>query len=227
MKNMGFTSLRIAEPKPIDDPAWYEREAGKMAWDAVDLLGQRREFPTIDAALSDATLVAGTTWKPPEGYSALPPRALAGALLDGAGSGRVALLFGQESIGLTLEAMTRCSILGAIPASPEYASLNLAQSVLIFLYEIRMEALGRFPVQPPESDGRAELQPPERAEVEAFYARLEEALGSIGYFEGTSAPHMTREVRKIFNRSITTRRELAILEGIVHRMRLRQPRGRR
>lgn len=197
-----------------------------MAWDAKDLLHARREHPSLEEALARASFVAGTTWRPPQGHDVLAPRPLARALLEAAGRGEVALLLGQESIGLTLEALGRCQILGSIPTSPRYGSLNLAQAALLFLYEIRMaamEASGEPPVPAaPPLEGAG--SPPHRSEVEAFYGRLESVLEEIGFFEGDSRRHMALELRKLFNRSIATRRELAILEGIVHRIRLGRPR---
>ena len=198
-----------------------------MAWDAEDLLERRSEHATLDEALAGATLVAGTTGKAPAGYDLLAPRELASRLLEAASRGPVALLFGQESIGLTWEALTRCQLLGRIPASDLYGSLNLAQAVLIFLYEIRMAALAGAPPPGPVSPPAPDESPPGRSEIEAFYSRLEEALAAIGYFEGTSRPHMIHELRRLFNRSITTRRELRMLEGIVHRLRLGLPRAPR
>lgn len=222
MKNMGFTRLALAEPRPVDDPDWFEGEARRMAWDAADVLASRSLHPSIESAVAGAAFVAGTTSKPPPGFEVLAPRALALRLLEAAHAGPVALLFGQESIGLTREALSRCQLLGSIPASDLYGSLNLAQAVLLFLYEIREAAAARETGAPESPARRApeEDVPPSREEVEAFYGRLIEALDSIGFFEGSGQAHMVRELKRIFNRSLTTRRELAILEGIAHRIRL-------
>jgi TrmH family RNA methyltransferase len=227
MKNMGFVSLRIAEPRRFDDPSYFESESRKMAWDAEDVLAAREEHPAIEAAVAGDALVAGATGRPPDGYRVLPPRQLAPLLLDAARSGSVALLFGQESIGLTREAMTRCQVLGSIPTSHRYGSLNLAQATLLFLYEIRMAALDDAPDlrRQPETTPEGDASPPAREEIEGFYGRLTTTLDAIGFFEGSGRAHMVRELRRIFNRSIETRRELRILEGIVNRIRLQLPRG--
>jgi TrmH family RNA methyltransferase len=141
MKNMGIGDLRIAEPRRFDDPGYFDAESRKMAWDAGDLLAARREFPSLDEALADVVLVAGTTSRPPAGHAALSPRDLAPILLEAARSGTVALIFEQENVGLTHDVLSRCQKIGTIPSSAAYPSLNLAQAALVFLYEIRLAAL--------------------------------------------------------------------------------------
>lgn len=219
---MGLTSLRIAEPLNYEDPGFFKSESERMAWAAADLLASRREYETLEAALADAVFVAGTIDEPPDGHTVLTARDLAPVLLDAAASGPVAILFGQERIGLTREALARCQVIGSIPSSEAYGSLNLAQAALIFLYELRLAALGREAprAEPagPAAPGDPDAEPPTQEEVEGFYARLTRTLDEIGYFEGTARAHMVRELRRIFNRALLTRREVRILEGIVHRV---------
>ncbi len=218
--------MRIAEPVAYDDPAFFRSESERMAWDASDLLAAREEYPTLEAAVADAVFVAGTTSDPPDGHTVLSPRDLAPRLIEAARRGPVALLFGQERIGLTREAIARCQALGSIPASTAYASLNLAQAALIFLYEIRLAALRLGPPAgalleeaPPGGPGTlSRTEPPTQAEMEGFYDRLTRTLDLIGFFEGTSREHMVRELRRIFNRALLTRREVRILEGVIHKV---------
>jgi TrmH family RNA methyltransferase len=214
MKNMGFGRLRVADPMRYEDPLFFEAESRRMAWGAADLLAAREEHATIESALADAVIVAGTTSEPPDGHAIVGPRALALRLLDASAEGPVALLFGQEDIGLTREAMARCQILGTIPSAPAYASLNLAQAALIFLYEIRLAAIEAGTVPSGVLPGGA--PPPTQLEMEGFYRRLARALDAAGFFEGTARAHMLREVRRIFNRALLTGREVAILEGMLH-----------
>jgi len=229
MKNMGFARLTIADPMRYDDPLFFQAESERMAWSAVDLLRSREEVPTLEEALADSVLVAGTTSNPPDGHAVLAPRALAPLLLDAAARGPVSLLLGQEDIGLTQEAMARCQVLGSIPSSEAYASLNLSQAALIFLYEIRIAALGddraarrgRTLVAPVEDE---DSFPPTQAGMEGFFGRLTTLLDSVGFFEGTARPHMAREIRRIFNRALLTRREVKILEGIAHSLSRALPR---
>ena len=234
MKNLGFRSLRIVGPARYDDPGYFDREAGRMAWDAADVLAARRESAGIEDAIADAVLVAGTTSRPPRGVEALDPRALAARLLDAAAAGTVALLLARENTGLTKDDLSRCQVLGTIPASAAYPSLNLAQAALVFLYEIRLAALARQPPTAPppavETGARTrgasdeDEEPPRQEELERFHLRLGAALEAIGFFEGSGRAHMDREIRRLFGRAIATRRDLRILEGVARCM-TRRPRG--
>lgn len=202
-----------------DDPSHFDVESSRMAWSAKDVVAAREEAASIEEAVADAVLVAGTTSAPPDGHSVLTPKELAPRLLAATAAGPVALLFGQEDIGLTREAMARCQILGSIPSSPAYASLNLAQAALLFMYEIRMaatEALGPADPPPGAGAGAGGNDPPSQEELEGFYGRLHSLLDSAGFFEGTAKEHMVRELRRVFNRALLTRREIRIFEGVVH-----------
>jgi len=219
MKNMGFSHLVVANPMTYEDPAYFEKEAGRMAWNAVDLLASRQTSPDLDMALAPFHLVIGTTSDPPPGIRLVTPREMAFEVvssLAGTPGTRAALLLGQEDIGLTRENLSRCRILCVIPSSIEYLSLNLSQAALILMYELRLAFLAREPVvaaADPESV-------PTHSEIESFYARLEEVLAEIDFFPGTGRPHMMRsEVRRIFNRSILTGRDLAVMEGLIHQVR--------
>ena len=226
MKNMGFTRLIVANPMSYDDPGWFDDEAGRMAWQASDLLATRRTEPSLDAALLPFDLVVGTTSNPPDGARVMHARDIAAAIaarLVSRPQANVALLLGQENIGLTREDLARCHLVGTIPSSELYPSLNLAQAALVFLYEIRL-ALCAAQTAASDADAPHETTDPGdptaihpiHGELEAFYARLESALEEIGFFQGTARAHMMRELRLIFNRTLLTSRELAILEGVVH-----------
>ncbi len=225
MKNMGFTRLVVADPMTYDDPAYFDSEARRMAWQATDVLEARLTAPDLDEALSPFHIVAGTTSDPPEGARVMPPRELAAELsarLSREPSSCMALLFGQEDIGLTREHLARCHLVGTIPAAFAYPSLNLAQAALLFLYELRLALLEHVgPALCPQAatPKTAPADPlPSHGELEGFHARLERALDDIGFLQGTAKAHMMRELRTIFNRALLTQRELAILEGVVHQV---------
>jgi len=219
MKNMGFTDLRLAEPLSYEDPGSFELEAGRLAWNAADLLGRRREHPSIAAAVADASLLVGFSARSPHGRRGDAPRTLVPRLLEAARRGGVALLFGQENIGLTDDVLARCQMLGTIPSSAGYTSLNLAQSVLVILYELRLAALADAAGgQPPFSADLEDV--PTQQEIDGCFDRLSRALDVVGYFAGTGRAHMERELRIALGGVVSTRRGLTILEGIAHRVQL-------
>lgn len=218
MKNMGFPHLIVANPMTYEDPAYFESEAGRMAWNAADLLASRRTAPDLPTALSPFHLVIGTTSNPPPGIRVLTPREMAAevaATLAATADAQAAILLGQEDIGLTRETLSWCRALCVIPSSDAYASLNLSQAALLFMYELRLKFCEGGAAAPAGGDEA----PPTQAQLESFYARLETLLVDIGFFPGTAKLHMMREVRHIFNRSILTARDLAIMEGLVHQVR--------
>lgn len=217
MKNMGFARLVVADPITYDDASHFDEESRRLAWQAVDVLEGRVTAPDLSTALRPFSLVAGTTSNPPTGARVLTPRELAPVIagrLAGDPTAVVALLFGQEDIGLTREDLACCHVVGRIPSSPAYASLNLAQAALIFLYELRLALAGDggHPGAP------AAAPAPSHGEMEAFLSRLEEALGEIGFLHGASRDHMMRELRLLLHRALLTSREVAIFEGIVRQM---------
>jgi len=218
MKNMGFSRLIVCDPMTYDDPGHFDAEARRMAWQACDLLDRRQTAPDLDAALAPFTFVAGTSSNPLPGSAVLSPRETAtriAAALSADPSAGAAILLGQEDIGLTREQQSRCNVIASIPSSAAYPSLNLSQAALLFLYELRL-ALAE---SPPAADAPLPSPgAPSHGQVEAFYERLATALERIDFFQGTGKEHMMREMRRIFNRACLTRRELAILEGLVHRV---------
>jgi len=216
MKNMGFSRLVIADPVAYDDPRYFDDEARRMAWSAGDLLDARLTAPGLDAALASFTFVVGTSSRPAPPASVVGPREAAAAVvrhLAETRGGQCALLLGQEDIGLTREDQARCHLMASIPSSDRYPSLNLSHAALLFLYELRLALCDAVRDEHSLRDDR-----PTHAQIEAFLARLEGALDALDFFQGTGKAPMMREMRGLFNRTALTRRELAIFEGLVHRI---------
>jgi TrmH family RNA methyltransferase len=229
MKNMGFSHLVVADPITYDDPDYFRTEAARMAWNASDLLARLERASSLEEALAPAGFVLGTTSHPPEGTHVLDPPGAAREmvrLLQSGPQARVALLFGQEDIGLTRYHLARCHALGAIPSALEYPSLNLSQAALIFLYELRGAILAADPAGPGGPHRPADDPPPSQARLDALYARLEPALEEIGFLQGSSRQHMMRDLRRLFNRALLTERDVALLDGIARQMRWAARRGR-
>ena len=223
MKNMGFRHLVVADPMTYEDPDYFHTEANRMAWRATDILKEMRLSPTLEDALAPFSFVLGTTSDPPPGARTLRPEEAArevAALLHDVPSTRAALLFGQEDIGLTRDQLARCQAIGVIPSAEAYPSLNLAQAALVFAWELRRALLGSS-----ASSSSPGPRPPQER-LEAFYVRLEESLEEIAFLQGSSRAHMMRELRTLFNRTLLTDRELAMLEGIVHQMMWAARRGK-
>jgi tRNA/rRNA methyltransferase len=204
MKNMGLARLTLVQPAPTLDYG----EAQKYALSAQDVLEGRAEAGTLDEALADCRLVAGTTARPGLYRShATTPRESAPRLLAAAQDGPVALVFGPEDHGLNNEELSACHVILRIPSAPAYASLNLGQAVLICCYELYLAA-GLFEA-PQERHPEAPAAMRER-----MFAMWEEMLYRIGFFDLKKADHMMMAIRRIFSRGKLSEADANILMGV-------------
>jgi TrmH family RNA methyltransferase len=207
MKNMGLGRLRLVRPARFD-PAVVEA----MAHRSGELLAAAETFDSLDAALADTGYVVGTSGRPRgEGPAPYSPRAAAPMLLARAQAGSVALLFGNEDKGLGKDDLARCHLFVSIPAEPSYASLNLAQAVLLLLYELRLAALesDTSPLPVPATLPAEPLAPSALlAEIDTLSERL---LHQVGFFKSLSAPATMRRLAHLLRRAAPTEREARLL----------------
>lgn len=132
MKTMGITRLKLVNPSPenlVDIKTW--------SLSAFDLYEQAQHFTALSDAIQDAALVAGTSRRIGKNrkFYALTPTELATKAASYA-DGEIAIIFGNEKNGLNDEELKLCHLLVSIPSSPDFSSLNLAQSVQIIAYEL-------------------------------------------------------------------------------------------
>lgn len=132
MKNFGLARLGIVGDHV--DP--LGEEARRMAVRSGEILEAAEIFPTLDAALAEATLVVGTTARMRHRQPTETARDAAGAILEAAGRGDVAVVFGREDHGLSKDELARCHRVIAVPTSPQRMSLNLSQAVMLVAYEL-------------------------------------------------------------------------------------------
>ncbi|MEP6550423.1 MAG: TrmH family RNA methyltransferase [Gemmatimonadales bacterium] len=206
MKNMGCSELYLVRSVAYDP--W--RLEG-IAHDTNDIIDRIRNCDTIEEALAGVVRVAGFTARRRAAKRDLTtPRASSMELLDFARSGPVALLFGREDKGLPNEILDRAHVLVTIPTTG-HASLNLAQAVLIALYELHLSAADATrTLAPPRKDA-----PPATAEeYEQLFADTERALHATEFFKTRFHEHIMRTVRTLFFRATLDSRELALLRAI-------------
>lgn len=205
MKNMGLGDLRLVAPRR------YRRAAASaMAVHASDVVSRATRHPSLADAVADCSWVVGTTCRPGSYRArALFPRAAAGEIRAVAAKSRVALVFGPEDHGLSNEDLKLCHEIVTIPTHSSYASLNLAQAVLVCAYEI-------FLAEHPPVAEPATLASSER--LERMYERLRSALLAIGFLHGANPDHILFTLRRVFGRARLDRRELAIWLGIARQI---------
>jgi TrmH family RNA methyltransferase len=206
MKNMGVRHLRLVNPVAYDP--W--RIEG-VAHGTRDLVDQIAHFESIEAAVADCVRVAAFAGKRRAvRWAVATPREMAQQLVEVTAEGKVALLFGQEDHGLPKSALDVAQLLVHIPTT-EHASLNLAQAVMIALYEIHLAAGDSTRVLAPP---KKEAPPPEQAEWEQTYADLASALAGIRFFRTRNEENVMRTVRSLLGRAMPDSRELKLVRAM-------------
>ncbi|WP_309265251.1 tRNA (cytosine(32)/uridine(32)-2'-O)-methyltransferase TrmJ [Aeromonas salmonicida] len=206
MKTMGLTRLVLVDPQTLPDDSAHALAAG-----ASDVLANARIVSTLDEAIADCGLVIGTSARSRTlSWPMLDPRE-AGEKAVGEGMKHpVALVFGRERTGLTNDELQKCHYHVAIPANPEYSSLNLAMAVQTICYEVRMCWLQD---QAPEVESEADY--PSAHQLEGFYQHLEQTLLKTGFIADDHPGQVMSKLRRLFNRARPEAIELNILRGIL------------
>ncbi|HEU4641728.1 MAG TPA: TrmH family RNA methyltransferase, partial [Gemmatimonadaceae bacterium] len=138
------------------------------------------------------------------------PRDAAPGLLHATADGPVALLFGREDSGLPNEALDRAHEVITIPTTA-HASLNLAQAVLLALYELHVvQPDASRTLAPPRKDA-----PPATAEqFERLFADAERALAALDFFRTRNPELILRTVRSLAFRAEPDAREIELLRAM-------------
>lgn len=213
MSNLGFSRLHLVAP-----PRYNMGIASTTACWATDILESAVVHDTLEEALAPMQKVVGFTarhGKHRHTHLSLPQWV---GEVRTAPPAATALLFGPEDTGLRTDHVEHCRWLVRIPSSAANPSFNLAQSVLLTLFELTRtdweEATGNGKVEPGKS-----LAPPkgELANSGEFYQLdrlVEEALTRSNFYgKGTPAP-MRGLVKHLLRRIGPDKREMAALVGI-------------
>ena len=219
IKNTGLGGLRLVRAPRLGVPA------RRMAWRSLDVLRRAKRFASLPDAVRDCVRAVGFTARPQRtvtGIQALP--AIAHGILGHAARGRVALVFGPESRGLSRAELGCCQDVMRIPVSPRQPSLNLAQAVMVVGYELLVARLGLRPAPAGGARPTGGPGPKHPASVEdilAVEAAWAEGLKALGYGElrrGALADRILRRWRSIFDRAALTREDVWMLRGVAKQM---------
>ena len=205
MKTMGFDDLRLVRPRHFP-----HREAEALASGALDVLESARVFDRLEQAIGDAELAIGFSARPRElSHPELTLREAAPKVLSAASGGRVALVFGNETYGLTNEELGRCQMLCTIPANPLYASLNLAAAVQVACYEI---SVSREDVAAAPERKRV---PATVEDIEGLFAHWEASMVASGFHDPGEPKRLMERMRRLFGRAGLEREEVKFLRGML------------
>jgi tRNA/rRNA methyltransferase len=206
MKNFGFTDLWIVGGKT-------ERTDNVSSWwavGAIDVVNAATRAGTLEEALVDCHLtVATTAIRGRQVYEQLTPADVARVASEELGpEHRLAIVFGRETHGLSGREVLLCQRTASIPTWPEFPTMNLAQSVAIFCYEL---GKGLRP-------GSRQQDPAPHQLVLELNRQARELLDAIGYFGEKSPDRMCAELQAVTGRAVLTTREASLLLALVRKI---------
>ena len=205
MKNMGVSALRLVRPCAYD-PVRLEG----IAHDTWDLIDRIAHFDDFDSAVADCVRLVGFTARRRSAkWQILDPRAAAQDALSYVEQGWVGMVFGREDSGLPNDILDRVHAAVTIPTT-EHASLNLAQAVLIGLYELHLASGDATRTLP---GPRKEAPPATAEEFERFFTEAHQALDAIQFFKTRYPEHIMRSIRTLAFRAAPDARELSLLRA--------------
>ncbi|GAA5435538.1 tRNA (cytidine/uridine-2'-O-)-methyltransferase TrmJ [Deinococcus aquaticus] len=202
MLNMGAQDLRLVAPR-CDH---LDSQAVAMAVHAADLLRGARIYPTLREALADRDLSVGTSARIRADLPAPQHPAQARSLVRAAAA--PALVFGPEETGLINSDLEQCQVTVRVPTG-DYASLNLAQAVLLVCYEF---------LQGVEEQPERTRKTATREEMESMYGHLHEAMQLIGYTDAVRARHTLRLWRALLDRALMSSAESRLFRGLLRQV---------
>lgn len=210
MLNFGLTRMRLVAPRD----GWPNPAAVAMASGAGRVLDDALVSDDVDGALAGCSFAFATTARARDLTKPVmsPEEAMRLAAAKIAGGEKVAVIFGPERAGLENDDVARANALITVPVNPEFASLNLAQSVLLMGYEWR-RAVGSDVIAE-RADDTAPME-----EVARLADHYEERLDEAGFFfPDHKAASMKVNLRNMWSRYPMTRADVRMLHGALRQL---------
>ncbi len=210
MANFNLEDLRLIAPRD----GWPNDVATANAVGALDILKPVQLFDHTADALKEFHTIYATTARPRDMRKKVytPREAAKNIAVDQSNGKRSAALFGGERAGLSNDDIALAHHIISVPVNPKFASLNLAQSVLLMAHEINLTTDKTTPVHMPTGDSALATH----AEFDEFITRLEEELQGHNFFRNPDMkPTMMRNIRNLFSRTDLTQQEIRTLHGIL------------
>jgi tRNA/rRNA methyltransferase len=210
MGNFGLARLRIVNPRD----GWPNPSAQRAAAGADHILDRAQLFDTVAQAVADCTLLFATTARAhDQAKPVIGPRQAAQEIVrEIAAAGQVGLLFGRERAGLLNEEVALADRIVTFPVNPAFASLNLAQAVLLMGYEwFKLATADALPFAMPERSERASQH-----QLRAFFDNLVRELDRVEFLRpAEKRDTMLVNLRNIFSRMEPTKQDMHTLHGVV------------
>lgn len=211
MKTMGLSRLYLVSPKHLP-----EEQATAMASGADDVLADATVVETLEQALQGTVLAVAMTARrrdlsaPIVWMREAAAQAVA-ATGQGAEGAEVAIVFGNETAGLSNQETDLCQVLAMIPANSEYSSLNVAAAVQIACYELRLAGIDVGAPPPVHETG----EPATHDEIEGLIGHIEAAAIKSGFLDPAQPKRLISRLRRLFARAQPEKEEVAILRGLM------------
>ncbi len=215
MLNFGLAEMRLVAPRD----GWPNPSAGPAAAGADTVLENAQVFDTVGEATADCAHVYATTVRRRGVVKPVITPETAAADMRG-NAGRSAILFGAERSGLDSDDVALARSIITVPINPEFASLNLAQAVILIAYEwSKGEALASPP--------RVDLDPPApQGELDQMIAQLDALIEPAGYYHPPERADVDRrQLRSILTKPKWSAQEVRTFRGVLRALGERKPRG--
>lgn len=229
MANFGLIDLRLIAPRD----GWPSERARATSSGADRVIDAARVFPTVEQAIADLRFVLATTARPRDMVKPIyTPESAASELLARNAAGEVCgVMFGPERSGLENEHIVLADGIVMAPVDPRFASLNLAQAVLLIGYELFQQSghtsLGRITaLDGPGEEGLSlgRKRAATREQLLGFFTHLERELDACGFLRPPEKRRiMVQSIRNMFHRIGVSEQDVNTLRGIVTA--LVKPRG--
>src|SRR5579862_6840542 len=210
MANFGLSRLRLVKPRQ----SWPNDKARMMASGADRILEDAVLFETLEVAIADCSLVLVTTARAHDQAKPVVGAAEAAAMMAPlvAGGETAAVVFGRERNGLENDEVALADAIVTLPINPAFASLNLAQAVVIVAYEwFKLQTGGVLPFGMPQKSAPAPKQ-----QLLAFFASLERELEKVEFFRPPDKREtMQINLRNIITRMQPTQQDIQTLHGVI------------
>jgi tRNA/rRNA methyltransferase len=212
MANFGLAELRLVNPRD----GWPNDKARAAASKADHVIDAAAVFADLAAAVADLNFVLATTARERDGFKPVrgPVEAARALRARCQGGQRTGILFGRERFGLFNEEIARADEIVTFPVNPAFASLNIAQAVLLMSYEWMKSGLET------ETEtafaGPQKNMPAEKKHLQSFLGHLDEALSARGYFRpAAKKPKMLDNLSAVLTRPGFSEAEIKVLRGVL------------
>jgi len=210
MGNFALARLRLVNPRD----GWPNVAAQRAAAGADHILSGVQLFDSVEQAVADLDLLFATTARAhDQAKPVMAPEVAAAEMKEHMGSGgKVGILFGRERWGLTNEEVARANRIITFPVNPGFASLNLAQAVLLMGYEwFKLATASAMPFAMPERSPRASQH-----QMDAFFENLVRELDRVEFLRPVEKRDtMLVNLRNIFFRMEPTKQDMHTLQGVI------------